>query len=88
MSRSLSRTMVDVIDRDHAMAAARFRQFWSLYEENRDLVLMGAYAPGNDASLDEAISRRDDMLAFLRQDAADAIDFDQSRAQLVEGFGV
>ena len=87
VSRSLSRTMVDVIDRDHALAAARFRRLWSLYEENRDLVLMGAYAPGNDAALDEAIARREGMLAFLRQDAAQTIAFDASRAQLVEGFG-
>jgi flagellum-specific ATP synthase len=87
VSRSLSRTMVDVIDREHAMAASRFRQLWSLYEENRDLLLMGAYAPGNDLALDEAISRRDDMLAFLRQDATESVTFDQSRADLVDGFG-
>lgn len=87
VSRSLSRTMVDVVDRDHANAAARFRRLWSLYEENRDLVLMGAYAPGNDLALDQAIARREDMLAFLRQDATEIAPFAASREQLVEGFG-
>ena len=60
---------------------------WSLYEENRDLLLMGAYAPGNDAALDEAIARRDDMLAFLRQGASETVAFGASRAALIEGFG-
>ncbi|MBP7135453.1 MAG: FliI/YscN family ATPase [Sphingomonadaceae bacterium] len=87
VSRSLSRTMVDVIDPDHAAAAAHFRQLWSLYEENRDLLLMGAYAPGNDAALDEAISRRTDMLGFLRQGALETVSFDRSRADLITGFG-
>ncbi len=87
VSRSLSRTMVDVVDEDHAAAAARFRQLWSLYEENRDLLLMGAYAPGNDAALDEAISRRSDMLTFLRQAASETVPFDRSRSDLIGGFG-
>ena len=87
VSRSLSRTMVDVIDQDHAVAAARFRQLWSLYEENRDLLLMGAYAPGNDAALDEAINRRADMLGFLRQGASETVSFDRSRSELISGFG-
>ena len=42
---SLSRVMADIVDAEHAAAAARFRRLWSAYEENRDLILMGAYAP-------------------------------------------
>src|SRR3546814_8618631 len=55
-----SRTMVDSVDPDHAAAAARFRQLWSAYEENRDLMLMGAYVAGSDPILDEAIRRHPD----------------------------
>jgi flagellum-specific ATP synthase len=78
--------MVDVVDAPHAAAAARYRQLWSAYEENRDLVLMGAYAPGNDALLDEAMTRRDDMLAFLRQDMGHQYGFGAARAALIAGF--
>lgn len=86
ISKSLSRTMNDVIDPAHKQAAARFRQLWSLYEQNADLLMMGAYAPGNDATLDEAIARREAMLSFLKQDI-DALDsFEASRAALIEGF--
>ena len=87
VSRSLSRTMVDVVDGDHAHAAANFRRMWSLYEENRDLVMMGAYAPGNDAALDAAMAASPDMLGFVGQSATATIDFALSRNALIEGFG-
>ncbi len=87
LAKSLSRTMPDVIDDDHARAAARFRQLWSVYGENYDLLLMGAYAPGNDALLDEAIARRPEMLEFARQNARETISFAASRDALIQGFG-
>ncbi len=87
VSKSLSRTMPDVVDDAHQAAAARFRQLWSVYEENRDLLMMGAYAPGNDAVLDQAIAYRTPMLDFLRQNAHETIGFAPSRDQLVEAFG-
>ena len=86
VARSLSRTMADSVDPDHALAAARFRQLWSAYEENRDLMLMGAYVAGGDPVLDEAIARRADQLAFVCQAASGQIDFASSRQALIEGF--
>jgi flagellum-specific ATP synthase len=79
--------MVDVIEQPHAKAATHFRRLWSTYEENRDLLLMGAYVPGNDAVLDEAISRRGDMVAFLRQNSDECIDLAATSRLLSEGFG-
>jgi flagellum-specific ATP synthase len=87
IAKSLSRTMVDVVDADHLRAAATVRQLWSVYEENRDLLLMGAYAAGNDAMLDEAVARRDEVLGFIGQAASAKVDFTTSRAALVEAFG-
>ncbi len=86
LSRSLSRTMVDVVPGEVQAAANRFRQLWSTYQDNRDLLLMGAYAPGNDAVLDEAIGRRDDMLSFIRQSAKERVGIDASHSQLIKGF--
>ncbi len=87
VARSLSRTMVDVVGPEHMAAAAAFRQLWSAYEENRDLVLMGAYAAGNDPVLDQAIARRDEVLGFVAQPAVTLVDLAESRAALIEGFG-
>jgi flagellum-specific ATP synthase len=87
LAKSLSRTMPDVVNTLHLRAAAKFRQHWSIYEENHDLLLMGAYAPGNDPALDAAIANRSAMLDFIRQDASEIIGFAQSRQSLVEGVG-
>jgi flagellum-specific ATP synthase len=87
IARSLSRVMTDIVDADHADAAMRFRRLWSAYEDNRDLVLMGAYAPGNDLLVDDAIARREAMLGFLGQAPQARVDFAASRTALLEGFG-
>ena len=86
VSRSLSRVMADVVDTEHARAAAQFRRLWSAYDENRDLVLMGAYTTGSDPAIDAAMAQRGAMLDFLRQGAGERIDFATARAALVEGF--
>ena len=87
VGRSLSRVMTDVVDPDHARAATAFRSLWSSYEENRDLILMGAYAAGGDPLLDAAIARRPEMLAFIRQGAKERVDFAEAQQALVESFG-
>jgi flagellum-specific ATP synthase len=79
--------MPDVVDASHLQAAARFRRLWSAYEENRDLLLMGAYVPGSDAALDEAIARREAMLEFLRQAPSERIPLETARGSLIEAFG-
>ena len=86
VGKSLSRVMADIADADHMRAAAHFRQLWSTYEDNRDLVLMGAYVPGSDIVLDEAIARRHEMLDYLRQSQHQNVALGTARAQLVEAF--
>ncbi len=88
VAKSLSRTMADVVDEAHYSAAAQYRRLWSAYEENRDLLLMGAYVRGNDAALDEAIDRHSDLIDFVRQDAAAQCSLASSRDALIEGFGI
>lgn len=86
VGKSLSRVMADIADPDHQRAAAHFRLLWSTYEDNRDLVLMGAYVPGSDAVLDEAIARRGEMLDFLRQSPHQNVPLNTARKALVEAF--
>ncbi|MBK5264895.1 MAG: flagellum-specific ATP synthase FliI, partial [Alphaproteobacteria bacterium] len=87
VGKSLSRVMADVVTDEHQKAASGFRRLWAAYEENRDLILMGAYRPGNDPVIDLAVERRPDLLAFLRQDARSRIGLDASVAALQEAFG-
>ena len=87
VGRSLSRVMTDIVAEPHARAAGALRQLWSAYEENRDLILMGAYSAGSDPLIDEAIVRRPELMAFLRQGAGERIGFADSVAALTAGFG-
>jgi flagellum-specific ATP synthase len=82
VGRSLSRVMTDIVAPEHAAAAAALRRLWSAFEENRDLILMGAYAPGNDPLIDEAIVRRPELLDFLTQAPGERASFGESVAAL------
>jgi flagellum-specific ATP synthase len=68
VERSASRVMHNVAAPEHLNAARRLRQWWSRYQKARDLIALGAYAPGNDAELDAAVQRIDAMRALLQQD--------------------
>lgn len=87
VGRSLSRVMADIVAPEHAAGALGLRRLWSAFEENRDLILMGAYSAGTDPVIDEAIARRPEILAFLKQSATERVGLDESVAALVEAFG-
>ncbi|MFN3798361.1 MAG: FliI/YscN family ATPase, partial [Sphingobium yanoikuyae] len=87
IGKSLSRVMADVVPDEHRQAAAAYRRLWAAYEENRDLILMGAYRPGNDPVIDEAVQRRQEILNFIRQDQKSRIDLDTSANALIAEFG-
>jgi flagellum-specific ATP synthase len=82
VGRSLSRVMTDIAAPEHADAAAAFRRLWSAFEENRDLILMGAYSPGTDPLIDAAIVRRPEILEFLKQAPKEQASFADSIADL------
>jgi flagellum-specific ATP synthase len=48
--------------------ANRFRRLWSLYQQNVDLIQVGAYQAGSNPEIDQAIALRETMENFLRQD--------------------
>jgi len=87
VGKSLSRVMADIVSPDHARAAVNLRRLWSVYEENRDLILMGAYREGGDPMIDAAIDRHADIHDFLRQGQKERVDFDGSVSALIESFG-
>ncbi|MEP3422226.1 MAG: FliI/YscN family ATPase [Erythrobacter sp.] len=70
---SLSRVMDDLVDPATAEAARDIRALISAREENRDLVLMGAYRAGSDPLLDRAIGHGPAIDDFLKQFRGDAV---------------
>ncbi len=83
LAASASRVMVDVCGAAQLAAAARFRRLSSLIEDNRDLVLMGAYAPGADPELDIALALAPQLEAFLTQPRESRADGPATREKLV-----
>ncbi len=67
VTRSVSRLMKDVAERDLARAAAEFRSLLAAYAEARDLINVGAYTQGSDPRVDRALALRAEMNRFLRQ---------------------
>ena len=70
--QSVSRVMPSITADEHQQAAARLRELLARYRRSRDLVTIGAYEPGSDALLDEALDRLPAIEAFLRQSPDDA----------------
>lgn len=68
IERSISRVMTSVVAPAHVEAARRFRQLHSRHAKARDLIQLGAYAPGHDPDLDAAVVRAPRMSALLQQD--------------------
>jgi flagellum-specific ATP synthase len=65
---SVSRAMNEIADRDHLAAAREFRQLYSVYEQNRDLISVGAYEMGSNEQIDLAIGAMPSLREFLHQD--------------------
>ena len=70
--------MQSLVDQKTNYLGSRFRRLWSLYQQNEDLIKVGAYKSGTNAELDEAIRARDKMISFLRQDLNQRHNFQDS----------
>jgi flagellum-specific ATP synthase len=68
IERSISRVMTNVVSREHVEASRRMRQMLARVNKARDLIQLGAYAPGHDAELDAAVRAQPEMMALLQQD--------------------
>lgn len=75
---SVSRAMHQLVDADHSAAALAFRQGWSLYKRNKDLVSVGAYQSGSDPAIDRAIRMQPSQAFYLRQSISENVSFTQS----------
>lgn len=84
---SASRVMNDIITPEHLAAVRRFRRLYTLLKENEMLIRIGAYVKGTDKELDEAISKKDRMEAFLSQEAMNSVSFKEAVDQMIALMG-
>ncbi len=83
---SISRAMNDITDKEHQNAARAFKQLYSLYRQNQDLINVGAYERGSDERIDTAIDAMPELERFLRQDMNTPVSREQSLEQLMALF--
>ena len=75
---SISRVMSEIANESHLELARRFKQIYSTYQQNRDLINVGAYTYGTEPSIDEAIELHPSLMDFLHQGMNVAMDFESS----------
>ncbi|KPH53659.1 flagellar protein export ATPase FliI [Helicobacter pullorum] len=81
---SASRLMGDVAQKEHILAARKFRRLYSMLKENEVLIRIGAYQAGSDKEIDEAIAKKSDMEDYLRQNYDESWDYTKSINRLIE----
>jgi len=79
---SISRAMHQIATREQLDLANRFKQAYSTYQQNRDLITVGAYRRGSDPRVDMAIEQWPKMLEFLRQDMYEPLGIERSQSDL------
>lgn len=82
IEQSVSRVINDIADKSHLDMVRFLRQNYGLYQQNRDLLTIGAYQKGNDSRLDEAVKLWPKINRFLQQDVRESVSFDASLDEL------
>ncbi len=84
VSQSISRVATDVISREHAQAARKFRHVLATYAEVQDVIRIGAYVRGTSPMIDRAIELMPKVEEFLQQDVGERSTFEQTRQGLMQ----
>lgn len=84
---SVSRVMNDIVDRSHLSARDKAVSLMAIYKRAEDLIQIGAYLPGTNSQIDEAIKKLPEMHKYLRQGINEGVNFEESLHQLKSLFG-
>jgi len=87
VTASISRLMNDVVTPQQRELASKLRNALSLYEQNEDLISIGAYKAGTNPKLDFAISKYDKIKDFLIQGIEESFSEEEIWQQLEQIFG-
>ena len=75
--KSASRVMDKVVSKEHYNDFLKLKRVLSLIKENEVLVRVGAYKPGMDPELDNAMSKKEQIREFLTQDTQKIFGFNE-----------
>ena len=83
---SVSRAMNEITSKAQQGAARDFKQLYSVYQQNRDLISVGAYELGSNDQIDLAIGAMPSLREFLHQDMHTRFDLRDSLNDLMTLF--
>ncbi|AUJ26682.1 putative ATP synthase YscN [Virgibacillus dokdonensis] len=76
--QSISRVMQQVTGENHQQAAKQIRNLLATFEENRELIQIGAYKRGTDQEIDRAMDYYPKIVSFLKQGISDYYSLEES----------
>lgn len=84
LESSISRVMQSITPEDQMSNMLVFKKYLSIYEKNKDLILLGAYSKGSDPVLDKAITARNKMTEYMSQGMNERVTHEDSVTKLSE----
>lgn len=84
LEASISRVMQTVVPEEQMNDMLVLKKYLSLYEKNKDFILLGAYVKGSDPHLDKAILARDKIRKYMEQGMNEQYNFNDSVLLLSE----
>ena len=87
IEKSISRVMPQVVSEPHMQQARVLKQVYSMFQQNKDMITLGAYQKGSDQMLDQAINMMPRVNAFLQQGMKDVISYDDGLQGLAQLLG-
>ncbi|AIF43759.1 flagellar protein export ATPase FliI [Virgibacillus sp. SK37] len=76
--KSISRIMNQITEREHKNFAQQMRALLAVYEENSELIQIGAYKRGTDPEIDRAINFYPKIQSFLKQEVFETVSLEDS----------
>ena len=67
LNQSLSRVMNSIVSSEHQELAEFIKKMYSLYQENKDLVLMGGYTQGQNQDIDKSLEIWPKICLLIKQ---------------------
>jgi len=84
LEASISRVMQSIVPAEHMQSMLIIKKYLSIYEKNKDLILLGAYTKGSDPQLDKAIIAREKIAQFMSQGMNEQVNYEDSISLLSE----
>ncbi len=81
---SVSRVINQITSDSHRDAINQLKYLYSSYQQNKDLITVGAYQKGSDSVIDDAIESMPRIRSFLCQNINEQVDMDDSIDNLQE----